>query len=253
MSTKLDTLFPKATLYHFSEIDSTNKFALELIAKSLPSEGTTISADFQTHGRGQYGRTWQSESTKNLLCSIILYPTFIPVIEQFALSRMAAIAIHSTISHFLPHKLITIKWPNDIFCNGKKISGILIQNIVSGKNINASVFGFGVNVNQKIFSEAVPATSVSVEKKEETDIFEFRDVLIENIKNAYDAMKIDQESQFRVYNDLLYKKGEIQYFELNDSSMVEAKILFTNIMGHLVVDINGSNKSFDLGALKWKI
>ena len=154
MPTKLDSPFYGAKHYHLSEIDSTNNYALNLLSKSTPAEGTTISADFQTHGRGQYGRDWLSESTKNLLSSIILYPDFLPANEQFSLSKAVSLAVRNCINSFLPSKEIRIKWPNDIYCDDKKIAGILIQNLLTGNKINVSVIGiFNGAFSRKLYFE----------------------------------------------------------------------------------------------------
>ena len=60
---------------HLKEIDSTNNFALNYITKTNPKEGFCIFTDYQTAGKGQYGRNWVSDSGQNILCSIILKPT----------------------------------------------------------------------------------------------------------------------------------------------------------------------------------
>lgn len=251
MPTKLDSLFTGAKHYHFSEIDSTNKYALNIISKSAPSEGTVISADFQTHGRGQYGRKWMSESTKNLLSSIILYPEFLPVVEQFSLSKAISLAVQNTLNSFLSSKEIKIKWPNDIYCGSKKIGGILIQNTISGNKIKASVIGLGINVNQKSFPSEINATSLAAELGVDFDKRELLDILLIDIKTEYMLLQRNLQIQDKRYNDHLYAKDQIRFFEDQDGNMFSAKVLFVNREGNLIVEVDGKYAAFSFGELKW--
>jgi len=78
---------------HLSAVDSTNLFAIDLLANGKPAEGTVIKTDDQTRGRGQSGSSWQSEAGKNAALSVILYPTFLHPREQFYLSQIVSLAI----------------------------------------------------------------------------------------------------------------------------------------------------------------
>jgi len=251
LPTKLDSLFTGAKHYHFSEIDSTNKYALNIIAKNAPAEGTVISADFQTQGRGQYGRHWMSESTKNLLSSIILYPEFLPVSEQFSLSKAISLAVQNTLNSFLSVKEVKIKWPNDIYCGGKKIGGILIQNVISGGRFSASVIGLGLNVNQLKFPEDIKATSLAIELGVEFDKRELLEILMIDIKTEYMLLQRNLQIQDKRYNDHLYAKNEIRFFEDQEGNLFSAKVLLVNREGNLIVDQDGEYKAYSFGELKW--
>lgn len=251
MPTKLDSLFAGAKHYHFKEIDSTNKYALNIISKNAPAEGTVISADFQTQGRGQYGRTWMSESTKNLLSSIILYPKFLPVNEQFSLSKAISLAVQNTLKSFLSIKDVKIKWPNDIYCGQNKIGGILIQNTISGNRFSASVIGLGINVNQTSFPEGVKATSMAIELGVEFDKRELLEILLVDIKTEYMMLQRNLQIQDKRYNDHLFAKNEIRFFEDKEGNLFSAKVLFVNREGNLIVELDGKYAAFSFGELKW--
>ena len=105
----------------FDELDSTNSYAIELLSKNKPSEGTVISAWNQAKGRGQIGSSWESEAGKNLTISLILYPTFLPIKQQFLLNQAISLSIYDFISRFIKNG-VSIKWPNDILLNGKKVA-----------------------------------------------------------------------------------------------------------------------------------
>ena len=130
---------------HLKEIDSTNNFALNYITKTNPKEGFCIFTDYQTAGKGQYGRNWVSDSCQNILCSIILKPTHLSIDRLFELHIISSLAIFKTL-YDLSIKELKIKWPNDIYqANSKlKISGILVENIFRDQ-INHSVIGIGID------------------------------------------------------------------------------------------------------------
>lgn len=123
----------------FESVPSTNDVALTL-AGSAESVGLVILARHQTQGRGQYGRTWQSTPGHALLASVILRPPQ-SVQRPVILTAWAAVAISRAI-HDLCGLRPSIKWPNDLLLQGKKICGILIEQHQS------TILGFGLNLNQ---------------------------------------------------------------------------------------------------------
>ncbi len=250
MYIKLESLFPGAKHIHFVEINSTNLFAQDLLSKSLPAEGTLITADFQTQGRGQYGRTWQSESTNNLLASIILYPKFLSIIDQFAISRMVSKAVFETLAQWLPNKKIKFKWPNDIYFNDQKIAGILIQNFISGNSISSCIIGMGINVNQISFASDIKATSFRNFTDEVVPLEEVLSILTENLQKEYVLLKKDQDLHFDFYNEYLFRKNETSLFEM-EGSIIEGKIIGTDRQGRLLLDQNGHINVYVFGTLKW--
>ena len=141
-------------LLHLESVDSTNTYATALLRKGTATEGTVILADHQTQGRGQGGSRWFSDVGNSLLCSIILKPDFLMAGRQFYLSMCVSNAIIELILPFT--QPVRIKWPNDILANGRKVAGILIENTILGKNLNTSLIGIGLNVNQKVFPSDLP-------------------------------------------------------------------------------------------------
>ena len=109
------------------ETDSTNWYISQLCNELQESvaELTTVTAEFQTAGKGQRGNTWEAERGKNLLFSFVLYPSFLEARRQFILSQIVSLAIKEELSRWSDE--ITIKWPNDIIMSGKKVCGILTE------------------------------------------------------------------------------------------------------------------------------
>jgi len=141
-------------IIYLSETESTNQ-SLRLLsdAGSLPNK-SIFWTDFQTRGRGQAGNSWESESGMNLLCSILFYPDFIETNRSFSILELASLSVKYTLDKYVSG--ISIKWPNDIYWKNKKISGILIENDLSGNVVSRSIIGIGINLNQSEFKSEPP-------------------------------------------------------------------------------------------------
>jgi len=133
---------------------STNTYAAGLLSGGRVQEGTIIRTDFQSAGRGQPGSSWESEKGKNLLFSIILYPSMISLENQFLISMALSVGIRDYVHHQTGES--SIKWPNDIYVKDDKIAGILIENSVMDNRIASCIAGIGLNVNQEVFSSGIP-------------------------------------------------------------------------------------------------
>lgn len=140
--------------FYNKELDSTNNFLWKMNGEFELPEGFLVYTDFQRSGKGQVGNVWESEKRKNILCSILLFPTHIPVDEQFLMSQIVSLGIKQALDKYTAD--ITVKWPNDIYWKEKKIAGILIENSLQGYIIKSMVIGIGLNVNQKHFLSTAP-------------------------------------------------------------------------------------------------
>ena len=130
---------------HFDSIDSTNAEAARLAQKdefSTQQSPIWISADCQHAGKGRRGREWVS-TAGNLLCTCLI-KTDGDVPLDARLSFVAALAVAETLDHYIDPSLITIKWPNDVLVEGKKISGVLLE---SGKNRGQNWVSVGIGIN----------------------------------------------------------------------------------------------------------
>ena len=132
------------------EVDSTNTFLKGM--KACEDDTLIVAvADYQTAGRGQGTHTWESEPGKNLLFSLLMTPTWVPVRQQFLLSEAGALAVKDALDTYTDG--ITLKWPNDVYWNDRKISGTLIETSIDSKGIKRCIFGTGVNINQTEFPQ----------------------------------------------------------------------------------------------------
>ena len=143
-----------SNLLFFQNLPSTNSHALGLLKNSRLSEGTILSANYQSAGKGYSGNSWESEDGKNLLISIILYPSFIEPEDQFLISMMISLGVCDFLKRFISE--CSVKWPNDIYVNNDKIAGILIESSITANKIDFTIAGIGLNINQEKFLSNAP-------------------------------------------------------------------------------------------------
>lgn len=174
---------------------STNTLAAQyLFEKKLP-DGTIVITDHQYQGRGQRGRCWHSEPYKNLTFSVVLYPTFLMASQSFFLNIVTTLALHQVLSAYIPQKL-TIKWPNDIYHQDKKLSGVLIENTVTKQYLRSSVIGIGLNVNQTHFEIEGPTSLTNICGRH-FDLRLVLDELLGALKDHYHRLQTQGEAPLR--------------------------------------------------------
>jgi BirA family biotin operon repressor/biotin-[acetyl-CoA-carboxylase] ligase len=123
----------------YDVVDSTNNLAAALAADPA-NDGVAVLAGRQTAGRGQHGRTWQTPANSAVLLSVLCFPPP-PVRRAAVLTAWAAVAVCDTVRE-LTGSAATIKWPNDVLVEGRKVCGILTE------QNRGTVVGIGLNVNQ---------------------------------------------------------------------------------------------------------
>lgn len=142
--------------YHFETIDSTNNWAKANTGLFNKKELTTITADFQTDGRGRFQRKWISPSNKNLLMTFVLWMGQL----HFNLPQVLALSAADMLAN--RGFDIKLKWPNDLILNGKKLSGILAETIEEDQG-RWFIIGIGLNLNmtpEELQEIDIPATSL---------------------------------------------------------------------------------------------
>jgi BirA family transcriptional regulator, biotin operon repressor / biotin---[acetyl-CoA-carboxylase] ligase len=126
-----------------ANVTSTNA-ALRDLAKAGAPEGTAVIADEQTAGRGRLGQPWFSPPGVNLYASVLFRPA-IPPREIAGFSFVASVAVADAIE--AQGLDATIKWPNDVLINRKKVAGTLVESGMIGDRVDYVILGVGVNVN----------------------------------------------------------------------------------------------------------
>jgi len=227
--------------FYTKQTHSTNVLLWEMIReKSLP-EGFVVQTDFQTAGKGQVGNSWESEAGRNLLFSMVLYPQRVTVDNQFLLSQLVSLGIKEALDEYTDG--ITVKWPNDIYWNDKKLVGILIENSLQGTKIKSSVIGIGLNVNQKVFVSNAPNP---VSLLQITGRRQNRKLLLtkirQNIQKLYTELSV---TKIRAeYAEALYRKDGFYAYRANDETF-QAKIISVHPDGQLELETEaGERKGF---------
>lgn len=253
MITNNNTLFIGKVLLHLKELNSTNAYALNLLTKNKPSEGTVISAWNQTQGRGQVGSNWESEAGKNITISIILYPSFLPVRRQFLLNQAISLGIFDFISKFISTH-VKIKWPNDIWVRDKKIAGTLIQNMLSSNVFQSSVIGVGININQVLFTSDAPnPTSLKLETKKEFEINNLIDLLCGAIEKRYLQLRAGNISvlQQEYLNNLHQFQEDAIYQRMDTDEIFSGKIVGIDESGKLIIDHKKGQSAFSMKEIRF--
>jgi BirA family biotin operon repressor/biotin-[acetyl-CoA-carboxylase] ligase len=131
-------------LFYLPAVDSTNTLAMHL-AHKRPVDGLVVLTDSQTAGKGRQGRRWVDMPGHNVLASLVLRPLFQPHLLVMVASLAVVYAIAETCG-----VTATIKWPNDVLIEERKVAGILIETSHDLQGGLVAVIGIGINVNGHI-------------------------------------------------------------------------------------------------------
>ncbi|OGU54059.1 MAG: biotin--[acetyl-CoA-carboxylase] ligase [Ignavibacteria bacterium RBG_13_36_8] len=193
---KLDTEFIGRCFIYCEEIESTNSFLLN--SKDYKENGTVVLAEFQNKGRGRKNREWVSNPEQNLTFSILLNDK-IKANRLNIINLGASLAVAHSLENLFQLK-VNLKWPNDVLIKNKKISGILLETISIGNNIDRVIVGIGINVNQPNFpgKYLIPPTSVKREFKDKVS----RERLLSEVLNNFELIyNICLNDPFKILND----------------------------------------------------
>ena len=216
-------------------IDSTNSYLKKISSKKALDDFTVVVTEHQTQGRGQMGTVWNSQKEKNLTCSVFKRHQRLSIDQQFYISIVTSLAIVKALQQFNVPKL-HVKWPNDILSEQKKVCGILIENVIKNHQVEASIIGFGLNVNQTDFENLPQASSLL----NLTGTFFSIDELLMSILHCLDyyfkQLQFGKhEALKRSYEALLFRKDKPSTFKDAEGNMFAGFIKGTNVDGSLQV------------------
>jgi BirA family transcriptional regulator, biotin operon repressor / biotin---[acetyl-CoA-carboxylase] ligase len=223
------------------KVNSTNEYAISLLKSNNIVEGTVIWAFEQSAGKGQGENKWESEPGKNLTFSLILHPAFLPPEKQFFLNEVVALGVLDFTGICLPSEKNSLKWPNDIYSGNRKLGGILINNIISGKVFETSIAGIGLNINQTVFSSRIPnPVSLKMLLHKETELEPALKTICQSIERRYRQLQDDRIKE--IHDD--YCKNLLGYntwrnFSTGEKQM-EGKLVGVTETGRLLVETRDS-------------
>lgn len=234
---------------YLTKTDSTNQYAKKLVSNTTPFEGTAIFADYQHQGRGQNGNVWQGEPGKNLYASVILYPKFLAIKNHYLLNKAVCLSTWEAIAGYLPNA--KIKWPNDIYVNGKKIAGILVENSLQGSVWQSAIVGVGINVNQLEFPAGINAASIANFYEKKINLCDFRKDFYEILDKHYYAVRAGRtESINQIYTKNLLGYHERGDFKTQEEKIFQAIVLGVDNQGNLCLEREGKLHNFRHGKIQ---
>lgn len=238
--------------FHYLPIcHSTNDMAFQMLKEGKATHGLLIMAGKQFSGKGQRGNVWESEPNKNLTFSLVLRSLNVSPSEQFLISMAVANGIHS----FLETKVdaeVFVKWPNDIIINNRKICGVLIENGIKGSNLEYSVIGIGLNVNQEKF-EYSTATSLKLIAKADFDIEKQLQELSAHLNTQLEHLMDGHYDRIKErYLRSMYRLDEVHQYKVG-SRVFHGRITGINLQGQLLVDVAGVISKYNFKEIEYII
>ncbi|KQR95416.1 hypothetical protein ASG01_06115 [Chryseobacterium sp. Leaf180] len=193
----------------------------------------------QKSGRGQYGNTWKSLPDENIAYSVAVKKDLISV-PDLMFNYCTAIVFRNCIANVTQNQ-VSVKWPNDLIINHKKVAGILIEK----KKVNGEwyfIVGIGVNVLQKDYTEFPQAGSLYTQTRQ---IFELK-TLIQNLHQSFISFILNFKNENEIlkeFNENLYRKDEISVFEIGGvrQNGIIRKALPT---GELLIELEDGERKF---------
>ena len=234
---------------HFKTLESTNQYLQNLLNEGIDIVDNIVVTDYQTSGKGQGKNVWESEDGKNLLFSIALDMSFLKAENQFLLTQIVSVTMINVLKKYLPEESLSIKWPNDIYFNDKKIAGILIKNEIRGMMMGTSIIGIGLNVNQTSFNEDLP-NPISMKMITGND-FELEELLS---AISYQLSTVNsQQSTVNSYTDKLYRYKQWAFYE-HEGQVKEMMITGYDQFGRLILkEKNDREVVCDLKEISFKV
>ncbi|MGH8015941.1 MAG: biotin--[acetyl-CoA-carboxylase] ligase [Candidatus Zixiibacteriota bacterium] len=244
----LKSKFIGRVVHSFNIVKSTNDIANELAEKGAV-EGTIVTAEKQTLGKGRLGRSWHSPEKMGIYVSIVLRPKFPPE-KAPGLSIMSALAVAETVVE-RGVKKVQIKWPNDVLINGRKVAGVLTELSAEKNKINHVIVGIGINVKQteSDFPANIRnnATSVERESKKELKRVELLKMLLQVFEKEYQQYRKNQLlkslPRIRKLSSILNQEITLSW----PGNTLNGTAVDIDASGALIVESNGNRTTVSSG------
>ncbi|MBR2867015.1 MAG: biotin--[Alistipes sp.] len=223
-------------IYHKATTTSTNDDAHDRRYGHMD----IIWAEHQTSGRGQRGHSWHSTEGDNLTFSVVLTPTFLPIVEQFLLSEVVALALVATLADY--DIACRIKWTNDIYAGDRKIVGVLIEHALAGDTLARTIVGIGLNVNQTTFPDDLPnPTSMATVRGTTFDRKEVLTTFMAHLQRLYSQLEAgDKRGIEELYRATMYHLDERHTYAYPSGERFTATIRGVRPSGELLLEHDDS-------------
>ena len=220
--------------YRFQTLPSTQDFLRE---KRSEGQNALAVAGAQTQGKGTKGRAYAC-AEGGLWLSFLLFPEGVRAKDAFLMMSRAAVAVCKMIEEYGLQP--QIKWANDVLLGGKKVSGILTENVFSGQELCSTLWGIGLNVNNSLPVELQPiATTLSACLGERLNLAEVEEKLLRHLQAPFD---------FSQYQQRMAYVGETVRFCVGDTSF-SAKLIGVTERGGLLLQREEKTEEFAYGEI----
>ena len=239
--------------HKFETVASTNSTAEQLLNSKNSVRKIVVISDTQSNGKGRREKNWISPSGGNLYMTIGIKPN-INIIKLRLLTIIQAIRIIKLMRNEFPTSNLSLKWPNDIYLNGKKVGGILTEASIEAETVNSIILGIGINFYKKPKINDVTMkysiTSLKNDIKESFSLNEFTAKLIKTCDITFTDLIANKISKNDVLEwkdfDFLYGK-EISIKVGNKHINGIARGI--NDLGELLVLSGKKTQSFNSGEI----
>ena len=238
---------------HLQTTDSTNAY-LQRMQPEADIRNLVVSTDEQTAGKGMGTNGWESAKGQNLTFSLALDTSFLPAERQFLLSEAVPLGIVKVLDSFLSVEKLFIKWPNDIYYDGHKLSGILINSTIKANMMDTSIIGIGLNVNQMKFQDW-PTHPISLKQITGKDyaLQPLLEQIAESVAAEVERLKKNSPAIEQDYLSRLFRYRTWANYQVGEKAL---RLLMTGIdpFGRLLlVDETNKPYCFDIKEIKFLI
>ena len=200
------------SLIKLDAIDSTNDYLKQLVRETDLENYTIVIANEQTKGKGQMGAKWISEPGKNLTMSVLIKDVQLKNQNIYDFNITVALSVIKVLKNIqIPN--VSIKWPNDIMADSKKVAGILIENILKTDGSFTAIVGIGLNLNQTNFENLPQATSLKCITGKTYQQEEIAILLKDSLETNREILNKGSDLLWSAYHENLYKINYPSPFE----------------------------------------
>jgi BirA family biotin operon repressor/biotin-[acetyl-CoA-carboxylase] ligase len=247
--------------HYFDRLTSTQDYAINLIKRKKTINPSVILCNNQSKGRGRKGNSWSSQNG-GVWMSVILEAN-LKVELLFIFVMVSAICICKTIER--ETKLKTeLKWPNDIFIDGKKIAGVLIDIETSMNNKYYIIIGMGINTNNDLDSTLLDIQNIeqcnyniTTLKKELNNVEISNNFFLSKLLDNLNFLLLDiikdsfnYQSIFKLYKEkILNSKDKLKYTFNNNGNRFDGEIIDIDSTGSLLVKDRQKNKIIQISSV----
>lgn len=234
-------------VHSFKDVSSTMDVAHDMLAQmSLsPSEGMVVMAETQTMGRGRRQRQWQSPSG-NFYGSF----AFVPPLPQSAYplySFAVLMALFDTINQMINRgSMLTVKWPNDLLLNGKKVAGILLE--LAHTQTPSMIVGIGVNLKSAPTAVTYPATDLFAETHTRILPEDFMSLFLPHLTTQLDLLETQGFAPIRqAWLEARYPQDDL-CVKVSDTSEMRGTFVDLDLEGRLILKEAHTNASLKIAS-----